>query len=144
MENSIQLTIANNFISFIDNDEEHVKHAKSDNIEIMMNYKADEITEELFDSLKNRYQNNLESMKDGEFVFDYVHLLYYKYHKINPNSGGSYINSPDWIKKATINPINKNDNKCFQYAVTAVLNYEEITKDPQRIAITKIKPFINK
>ena len=144
MENSIQLTIANNFISFIDNDEEHVKHAKSDNIEIMMNYKADEITEELFDSLKNRYQNNLESMKDGEFVFDYVHLLYYKYHKINPNSGGSYINSPDWIKKATINPINKNDNKSFQYAVTAVLNYEEITKDPQRIAITKIKPFINK
>ena len=28
-----------------------------------MNDKADEIIEELFDSLKNRYQNNLESMK---------------------------------------------------------------------------------
>ena len=28
----IQLTIANNFISFIDNDEEHVMHSKSDNI----------------------------------------------------------------------------------------------------------------
>ena len=33
-------------------------HSKRDNIEIMMNYKADEITEELFDSLKNIYQNN--------------------------------------------------------------------------------------
>ena len=29
---------------------------------------------------------------------------------------------PDWIKnkKATINPINKKDNKCFQYVVTVV------------------------
>ena len=45
-------------------------------------------------------------------------------------------------RKTTINPINKKDNKCFQYAVTVALNYEGIKKDPQRI--TKIKPFINK
>ena len=44
-------------------------------------------------------------------------------------------------KKPTINPINKKD-KCFQYAVTVVLNHEEITKDLHRI--TKIKPFIKK
>ena len=37
-----QLTIANNFISSIDNDKERVLHSKSDNIEIMMNDKADE------------------------------------------------------------------------------------------------------
>ena len=54
-----------------------------------MNDKVDEITEELFDSLKNRYQNNLESMKGSEFIFDYVHLLCYKCHKINPNRDGS-------------------------------------------------------
>ena len=30
-------------------------------------------------------------------------------------------------KKAAINPINKRD-KCFQYAVTITLNYEEIKK----------------
>ena len=63
-------------------------HSKSDNIEIMINGEADEVIKELFDSLKHRYQNNLESMKDSEFVFDYVQLLYYKYHKINPNCGG--------------------------------------------------------
>ena len=59
-------------------------------------------------------------MKGSEFVFDYVHLLYYKFHEINPNRGGSYIDSPDWIKnkKATINSINKKDKKCVQYAVT--------------------------
>ena len=48
----------------------------------------------------------------------------------------------DKNKKATINPINKKDNKWFQYTVTVTLNYKEIKKDPQRI--TKIKPFINK
>ena len=36
-------------------------------------------------------------MKGNEFVFNYVHLLYYKCHKINPNLGGSDINSSDWI-----------------------------------------------
>ena len=38
-------------------------HLKSDNIEIIINDKADEVIKEPFDSLKNRYQNNLESMK---------------------------------------------------------------------------------
>ena len=73
-------------------------HPKSYNIEIMMNDKVDEIIEVLFDSLKNRYQNNLESMKGIEFAFESVQLLYYKCHKVNHSSGGSYIESPDWIK----------------------------------------------
>ena len=106
-------------------------HSKSDNIEIMINDEADEVIKEHFDSLKNRNQSSLESIKDSEFVFYYVHLL-------------SDIDSPDWIKnkKATINPINKKDNKCFQYAITVSLNYEQIRKHVERI--TKIKPFINK
>ena len=45
-------------------------------------------------------------------------------------------------KKAIIDPINKKDNKCFQFAVTVSLNYEEIKNDLQRI--TKMKPFLNK
>ena len=45
-------------------------------------------------------------------------------------------------KKATINSVNKKDNRSFQYAAKVLLNYEEIQKDPK--IITKIKPFINK
>ena len=80
-------------------------------------------------------------MKGSAFVFDYVYLLYYTCHKTNRNRGGSYKDSPVWIKskKATTNLINEKDNKCFQYAVTVTLNYEKIKKDPQ--TITKIKPF---
>ena len=70
-------------------------HSKSDNT---INDEAYEVIKELFDSLENKYQNNLESLKGSEFVFDYVYLLYYKYHKINPHFDGSYIDSPNWIK----------------------------------------------
>ena len=69
----IQLTITINFISSKDdNDEDCVMHhSKSDNIEIMSSGEADEVIEELFDSLKNRYQNNIETkMRNSEFVFD--------------------------------------------------------------------------
>ena len=38
-------------------------HSKSENIEIMINNEADEVIKGLFDSQKNRYQNNLESRK---------------------------------------------------------------------------------
>ena len=80
-------------------------------------------------------------MRSSDFIFDCVHLLYYKCHKINPNCDRSNLNSPEWTKnkKTTINPIMKKDNKCFQCPVTVSLNHEEIKKDPQRI--TKIKPL---
>ena len=83
-------------------------------------------------------------MRGSDFIFDCLHLLYCKCHKINFKPAVSYIGSPDCLKiKATaINPIDNKDNKCFQYPVTVVLNHEEIKKDPQRI--TKIELFINK
>ena len=48
----------------------------------------------------------------------------------NLNCGGSYIDSPDWLKnkKATINFINYND-KSFQLARTVALNHKEIGKN---------------
>ena len=41
----------------------------------------------------------------------------------------------------TINPINKKDNKCFQYDITVAFNHKEIGKHSERII--KIRPFIN-
>ena len=69
----IQLTIAINFIFSKDNDEEHVRHSKGDNIQIIINDKANEAIKELFMLIKNRYQNNLEElMKGNDFVSDCV------------------------------------------------------------------------
>ena len=41
-------------------------HSKSDNIEIIINDETVEVIKELSDSLKNIYQNNLESIKGSK------------------------------------------------------------------------------
>ena len=83
-----------------------------------------------------RYQEGLEeSMRGSEFIFDRVDALYYNLNKISLSRGGSYIDSPNWLKnkKATIN-LKNNDGKCFKYGLTVALNYEQIKRDPQRIS----------
>ena len=107
-------------------------YSKCDNMEIIYTI-SDEFKVEFFESLLNRYQTGLEtSMRGSDFIFHYVNLLHYKYHKVNFERGRSYIDSPDWIKKATTNHIN-GDNKRFPYAATVALNHEEIEKKLQRI-----------
>ena len=50
----------------------------SDNIEIMIGNETDEIIKNVFESLLQKYQEELEkSMKESEFVFDNVDFLYY-------------------------------------------------------------------
>ena len=52
-------------------------HSKKDNVEIMINDKADKVIEELSQSLLSRYQIGLEtSMKGSELFFACLHLLY--------------------------------------------------------------------
>ena len=48
--------------------------------------------------------------------------------------------SPDWIasKKATINPKNEKDNKCFQWSIIAGLNYN-IIKEKELKKLLKFK-----
>ena len=43
-------------------------------------------------------------------------------------------------KRATIN-LKNNYDRYFQYAITVVLNYQNIKNNPERL--TKIKPFID-
>ena len=91
-------------------------HSNSDNVKCRPYSDANDVIEKLFKSLCSRYQENLEtSMKESDFIFDSVQLMYYKCHKINFIRGSSYIDSPNWIKnkKATINSKNT-DDKCFQ------------------------------
>ena len=139
----IQLTAQINFISLRPgSDETRVMHTRSVNEEFMNGSDTDEIIKELFKSLLQRYQENLqERMRGSDFAFDGVNFLYYDFNKISINRGGSYIDSPKWLKdkKSTINQKN-NDHKNFQYAVTLALNLDKINDHPERIS--KIKPFI--
>ena len=63
-------------------------HSKSSNVEIMMSSETDEITEELFKSFLQKYQEGLEqSMRGSEFVYDSVDALYYSLNKISLSRG---------------------------------------------------------
>ena len=72
----------------------------------MIGSETDEIIEELFESFLQKYHEGLEeSMRGSEFVYDSVDVLYYNLNKVSLSRGGSYIDSPKWLKnkKATIN-----------------------------------------
>ena len=118
-------------------------YSNSDNFEIMGGFNTNEIIRDLFNSILRRYQGSLhESMRGSEFVFDYVESLNYIFHKVDLKRSGSYIETPEWLKKkgATINCQN-DDDKCFLYAITIALNYDEIGNNHQRV--NKIEPFID-
>ena len=138
----IQLTMPRNFIYSKNSDETRIMHTKSDNIEIVIGNKTDEIIQKLFESFLQKHQEGLkEKIKGSEFVFDSFDRLYYKFHTISLNRGRSYKDTRKWLKnkKTTINPKN-NDEKCFEYAVTVALDNEQIKSHPEKTS--NIKPFI--
>ena len=77
---------------------------------------TDAIIREIVRSFLHNYQQELKMIKESDFVFESVHLMDYKLHRVRLNRGGSYVKSPQWLKnkKAVINPKNENDNECLQ------------------------------
>ena len=74
-------------------------HSKTDNIEMIINDKVDEVTEELFQSLLSRYQIGFETLLKGSgFVSSYENLLQCQCQRMNFKLVVSYIDSLAWIK----------------------------------------------
>ena len=64
----------------------------------MINNRADEVTEELFQLLIYRYQIGLEtSIRCSDFIYNFVNLLYHKCHKMNFKRYES-LKKDDWKK----------------------------------------------
>ena len=126
-----------------DSNEICIMYTRSTPEKIIIVCETEEVAEKLIMQLLQKYQDNLQNkMKGSDFIFNAIDYLYYDLNRITISKGGSYIKSPKWLKdkKCTINQKNT-DNKCFQYAATLALNFNNINKDPQRIS--KIKPFID-
>ena len=134
-----------NCISNKDFEETRSIHSVSNNIEVLMSSETDDIIDELFKSLLERYPKAREESngRESEFIDENVDLLYYFLHKASLRRGESYTKSPKWLenKTATINQKNKKDDNCFQYTITLPLNLQNIQRDHQRMS--KIKLFIN-
>ena len=79
-----------NFISSEDSDETRNSRTKSSNIEIITGNKTDKLIDELFQSLLQNFQKDLEeSMRGSNFYFDSVDLLYYHLQKTSLSRKGS-------------------------------------------------------
>ena len=73
----IQLTVAINFISSKDSEEERVMHLINDNIKFTCHSEVNDFVNELFKSLHSKYQDGLETaMKGSDTIFDSVQLMY--------------------------------------------------------------------
>ena len=59
-----QLAIVFKNISSKDAEEEHVIHSRSNNIKLISYNDANEVVDELFESLRSRYQGNLRTSKE--------------------------------------------------------------------------------
>ena len=117
MENSFSMRV--NFISSRDIGETRTIHM-SDNENIIQGTETDNIIKNLSESFLDNYQKEEQITGGGSgFAFASVELMDYKLHKTSLKRSRSYIESPAWLKNkgARINPRNKKDNKCFQYAL---------------------------
>ena len=94
------MTTEINFISLKPgSDETRVMYTRSCNEEIMNGSDTDEVIKLLFESFLQKYEENLqEKMKGSDFEFDGVNFLYYDFDKTSINRGGSYRDSPQWLK----------------------------------------------
>ena len=73
-------------------------------------------------------------------MFESVDILDIYIHNIKLKRGKPYIKSSEWIssKKATINPKNTKDNKCFQYAITVALNHQKLITTQKKYQILNL------
>ena len=140
----IQLSAEISFISQKPgSDENRVMYTRSTPEEFMIGSETEEVAEKLIISILQKYQDNLQNkMKGSDFIFNGINYLYYDLNRKTISKGGSYIESPKWLKdkKCIVNQ-KDNDNKCFQYVATLALNFDDIDRNPQRVS--KIKPFID-
>ena len=107
-----------------------------------MGSNTENMVDTLFNTLLQNYQRIQETSNErgSEFIPDSVEILEYEFHKIDIIRAESYIICPDWIanKKATINPKNEKDNKCFQWSINAGVNYD-IIKEKELKKLLKFK-----
>ncbi|XP_057310491.1 uncharacterized protein LOC130648455 [Hydractinia symbiolongicarpus] len=102
---------------------------------------VNESLDTMFAQMKTHIEN--PALPKSGFSIGRIQHLDVDFHKLKLRWGSSYIETPKWIatKKAIINP-NNNDQECLRWALIAVLHYEDIAKDPQRIS--KLRPYVDR
>ena len=98
----------NSCVSTKNVEETRTIYSASEPAEIFMGSDTEDVTDTLFNTILQRFQQAQETSNDkgSKFIPESVELLYYYFQKIDIRRAKPYIMSPDWIvnKKVTINP----------------------------------------
>ena len=135
----------NSCISTKSFEETRTIYTKSEPLEIFMGSNTEDVIDRFFNTLLQRFQLAQETSHDrgSKFIPDSVELLYYHFQRIVIRRAESYIITPNRIssKKATKNPKNEKDNKCFQWSIISELNHNNINEKELK-KILKFKELI--
>ena len=94
-------------ISFVsqkpDSNEIRIMYTRSIPEKIIIGCETEEAAENLIMQLLQKYQHNLQNkMKGSDFIFNGINYLYYDLNRITISKGGSYIESPKWLKDKNV------------------------------------------
>ena len=100
----LQLAVEISFVSQNPgSDENRVMYTRSTPQEFMSGSETEEVAEKLFMPILQKFQDNLQNkMKDSDFIFNGINYLYYDLNRITISKGGSYIESPKWLKDKNV------------------------------------------
>ena len=96
----LQLSAEVSFVSQKpDSNETRIMYTRSFCEEIMYVSETKKVAEKLIMQLLQKYQDNLQNkMRGPDFKFNGVNYLFYDLNRITISKGGSYIESPKWLR----------------------------------------------
>ena len=102
-EHKIKSDIGINMVHI--SDQKRITHfSRPDNIICLPSSNTSEIINQLFTSLYEKYQEDLQlSYASSNFTYESVEELYIHFNKIDLKRGAAYIESPPWLKKTSDN-----------------------------------------
>ena len=98
-QRKIQIDLNVNFVYANDTWEIRTTFVWSNNEEIRLGNKTDDIIKGLINSFLNKHQKEEIILRNGSnFLFESIDLLSHHIHKTSLKRGNSYIKSPKWLK----------------------------------------------
>ena len=100
----LQLSVEISFVSQKpDSNEICIMYTRSTPEEIIIGCETEKVAEKLIMQLLKKYQDNLQNkMKGSDFIFNGINYLYYDLNRTTISKGGSYIESPKWLKDKNV------------------------------------------
>ena len=108
-EQKIMLRVMAIFVKVNNQFDRYIKYIDSDGIVLRKGDNTHKFINELFKSLLENYEKEINALKGSSLIFDGIDLTLVQFIKIKLKRGGSYIPTPNWIS------VKKSNNQSKKY-----------------------------